>query len=623
MVSGNLSTRKLIKADLGGVIFGCTHDTMKECLANQIFGLPGQHMSYVQNIEPGLPLFLFNYSDRKLYGIFEAESRGQLNINPYGWSSSGSEKTKYPAQVRIRISMQCEPLLEKQFKPIIVHNYHSPKLFWFEVDHTQARALLSLFGSSPVTAGSTKWIPRVGPKFDAALEVNNLTAPVPMADLSWPDQLTTRSEVSRDTLYEEVENEEQAIYQKLEQLALERKQSNSSEMTTEGAASVSSDTNAAEPEVGCAPETVAGATNKNEETSISDVQAVIHQLRQGMDEFKAFSQEQTKKTSFLENKLSESKIEIQRLKVRIQILESQVDPSASSADETPVISSDKQIFILGGYDGHSSLSSLDCYSLTRDVMRSLCPMSSVRSHAATAVLSERIYVLGGGNGSNMWYNTVEIYNPYRDVWTSCSPLSVDKGNLAAATLHGKLFAIGGGNSNNCLSEVEMFDSSVNRWVRMQSMTQKRFAPASAVLNGALYAVGGYDGDIYLNSAERFDPRADYWENIPSMNTSRGCHSLVPLNGKLYAIGGYDGTRIVPSVEVLDPRFGLWTRIDPMNHARGYAGAVVIDGSIYVIGGVQDGPIILDTVEQYKDDNGWLLTSCNAVTKRCFHSACVL
>jgi hypothetical protein len=64
-------------------------------------GLPGQHFSYVKNVDPGLPLFLFNYSDRKLYGIYEAASSGQMNINPYGWTSDGAQRTPYPSQVLI------------------------------------------------------------------------------------------------------------------------------------------------------------------------------------------------------------------------------------------------------------------------------------------------------------------------------------------------------------------------------------------------------------------------------------------------------------------------------------------------------------------------------------------
>lgn len=62
-------------------------------------GLPAQHFSYVKNIDPGLPLFLFNYSDRKIHGIFEAASNGRLLIDRYGWTTDGSEITQFPAQV--------------------------------------------------------------------------------------------------------------------------------------------------------------------------------------------------------------------------------------------------------------------------------------------------------------------------------------------------------------------------------------------------------------------------------------------------------------------------------------------------------------------------------------------
>lgn len=127
---GKFSFRNLTKSQLGGVVFGCTKNTIKECLSKQLFGessskayyppmlvsasaeyslflnplmvltgLPYNHIPYVQKIDTGLPLFLFNYSDRTLHGIFEAAGSGQLNIDPYGWTSDGSERTSYPAQV--------------------------------------------------------------------------------------------------------------------------------------------------------------------------------------------------------------------------------------------------------------------------------------------------------------------------------------------------------------------------------------------------------------------------------------------------------------------------------------------------------------------------------------------
>nr|GMD59138.1 influenza virus NS1A-binding protein homolog isoform X2 [Ipomoea batatas] len=42
--------------------------------------LPAPHFAYVKKISLGLPLFLFNYRDRKLHGVFEAAGHGQLKI---------------------------------------------------------------------------------------------------------------------------------------------------------------------------------------------------------------------------------------------------------------------------------------------------------------------------------------------------------------------------------------------------------------------------------------------------------------------------------------------------------------------------------------------------------------
>lgn len=165
----NFSSRNLTKTQLGGVVFGCTKDTIKECLSKHLFGLPYNHISYVQKIDTALPLFLFNYSDRKLHGIFEAAGPGLLNINPYAWTSNGSDRTSFPAQVgllffpmisiytfnlflfcfQVQISarLQCEPLSEEQFKPAIEDNYYTCHHFWFELDHLQTNKLICLLTS--------------------------------------------------------------------------------------------------------------------------------------------------------------------------------------------------------------------------------------------------------------------------------------------------------------------------------------------------------------------------------------------------------------------------------------------------------------------------------------------
>ncbi|AES79616.2 DCD (development and cell death) domain protein [Medicago truncatula] len=136
--------RNLSKEQLGGVIFGTKNSTINECLTKQLFGLPAQHFAYVKNICPGLPLFLFNYTDRTLQGIFEAAGPGRMFIDQYGWSADSSEVTRFPAQVQIRVQSHCRPMSEDKFKHIIADNYYHLKHFWFELDHGQTNQLIAL-----------------------------------------------------------------------------------------------------------------------------------------------------------------------------------------------------------------------------------------------------------------------------------------------------------------------------------------------------------------------------------------------------------------------------------------------------------------------------------------------
>ncbi|GAB2223901.1 hypothetical protein Droror1_Dr00004646 [Drosera rotundifolia] len=146
----SISARNLSKSELGGVIFGCTRATYNECILKQLFGLPAPHFPYVKNVTLSMPLFLFNYSDRKLHGIFEAAGPGQMNIDTSAWTLDGSKKTSFPAQVRVKVRIQCASLSEDQFGPIITGNYYEHNHFWFELDKKQTQQLISLFSQSPV-----------------------------------------------------------------------------------------------------------------------------------------------------------------------------------------------------------------------------------------------------------------------------------------------------------------------------------------------------------------------------------------------------------------------------------------------------------------------------------------
>ncbi|OWM81670.1 hypothetical protein CDL15_Pgr007708 [Punica granatum] len=405
------SHRNLSKGNLGGVIFGCKNSTMKDCLSKQLFGLPYGHFAYVKNIQPGLPLFLFNYSDRKLHGIFEAASPGILNIDPYGWTD-GSDRTPYPAQVQVRVRLHCQPLSEDQFKPIISDNYYTANHFWFELDHAQTSKLISLLASLAIASSSS--IPQ------QSVRRRNISAVLPPREFregveklmvmpADPENINQFSGISDylddfPPLGEDNQSLDSHWQMKLKDIALNQEhQDLHSEDESEDAPSLEN----------VSLEAPNSLKEKNEEKlqSSLDYPAIIDKLIQELGELKAYSIEQTSKLSHLEEKLAKAETEIQRQKDRCSKLESMIDPSSQSTLESTIEPINEQhldiresIFLLGGYDSLSWLSTMDSYFPSHNVIKSLKPMNSVRSYASVAKLNEELYVFGGGDGHS-WYET--------------------------------------------------------------------------------------------------------------------------------------------------------------------------------------------------------------------------
>ncbi|AED90373.1 Kelch repeat type 1 [Arabidopsis suecica] len=651
---GKFSFRNLTKSQLGGVVFGCTKNTIKECMSKQLFGLPSNHYPYVQKIDIGLPLFLFNYSDRTLHGIFEAAGCGQLNFDPYGWTSDGSERTSYPAQVPISVRLQCEPLSEEKFKPAIADNYYSSHHFWFELDHFQTRKLTCLLTSfavkpkPPMNTPNTRQIFRLissSEKKENSDEVKpSENEPVGSLEVSLSsggesDSSAAASHPGFSENHPDVQNPKQIdkdhVLEKLKDLVFSHDEHGDNSLTeTVEQANIPTcknleDRDTLEEET-CSEGKIDGSCLVS-----SPLPHTISQLMHEVKELRACGLENSTKICYLEEKLDKAHKEIYQLTERCNMLESISGPLITKAggsdleihspDDTS-LDPTEAILLLGGFDKDSEtwLSSVQSYFPSRNVVKAHSSMSCIRSNASVAKLDGKIYVFGGDDGGRGWTNSAESFNQTDGQWSLCPPLNERKGSLGGATLDGKIFAIGGGNGMVSFSDVEMLDPDIGRWIRTRSMGQERFAVASVEHKSSIYAVGGYDGKEYLNTAERFDPREHSWMNIASMKSRRGCHSLVVLNEKLYAIGGFDGETMVSSVEIYEPRTGTWMTGEPMKDLRGYSAVAVVKDSIYVIGGYKgEEDDILDTVECFKEGEGWKNVPSSSIGRRCFLSAVAL
>ena len=119
-----------------GYVFLCNNRTERECLERKLFGLPKSGWDRVSKVKEGDILFLLNYQNNRLQGVFEATTDGTLDIEPYAFDG------RFPAQVRVRRKMRCPALDEAALLPLI-------KRGWINVS----------------TRGALLFPPRLGPKF--------------------------------------------------------------------------------------------------------------------------------------------------------------------------------------------------------------------------------------------------------------------------------------------------------------------------------------------------------------------------------------------------------------------------------------------------------------------------
>ena len=86
--------------DIEGYVFLCSNRTQSECFRKRLFGLTRKYWGWVEQIEVGTPLFLFNTNSKSLFGPFHAASKGTWNIDPTAWENA--RPLVFPAQVRVK-----------------------------------------------------------------------------------------------------------------------------------------------------------------------------------------------------------------------------------------------------------------------------------------------------------------------------------------------------------------------------------------------------------------------------------------------------------------------------------------------------------------------------------------
>jgi hypothetical protein len=98
---------------LNGYIFFCSNETEDECLELSLFGGSSNSLQKLSSLKQGDYLFLYNFTSKRLHGVFTAQSDLKMDINPHAWDG------KFPCQVKVSRVQKYEPIPKEVFQSFV------------------------------------------------------------------------------------------------------------------------------------------------------------------------------------------------------------------------------------------------------------------------------------------------------------------------------------------------------------------------------------------------------------------------------------------------------------------------------------------------------------------------
>jgi N-acetylneuraminic acid mutarotase len=272
-----------------------------------------------------------------------------------------------------------------------------------------------------------------------------------------------------------------------------------------------------------------------------------------------------------------------------------------------------KIYLIGGtlFEnrlGPFGLSTVEAYDPKTNTWRRVADMPTSRAAPATAVVDNKIYVIGGHSGIDRRIVNiktsvaVEVYNPQTDTWERKQEMPVPRRQFGVGVVAGKIYAIGGyvlpqdrkPEEPGRVDLVKVYDPATNTWARRAKMPTKRDGFGVGVVNNHIYAIGGRGwpqvgpGGPFLKVIEEYDPKINRWRQKHEIPDLRLSFSTVVLDDVIYLIGGFIWQDRIPqylsTVDTYNPATEEWRDIPPMPTPFIPFGAAVANGNIYVFGG---------------------------------------
>ncbi len=194
------------------------------------------------------------------------------------------------------------------------------------------------------------------------------------------------------------------------------------------------------------------------------------------------------------------------------------------------------------------------YDPATDTWENRTPMPTPRHRLGANVVDGKIYIIGGYDRSLPYGGDAtainEVYDPETDTWSTKAPMLAEKCDYASAVVGDKIYIIGGGSLSDPLTTVtQIYDTKTDSWSYGAPFPSKFLSSERAgVTTGAnapvqIYVFGGlHDFNEETEYSVRvYDPESDSWTVGAGFPTSRGGFGVAVLDDVFYVIGGVTGT----------------------------------------------------------------------------------
>jgi hypothetical protein len=180
-----------------------------------------------------------------------------------------------------------------------------------------------------------------------------------------------------------------------------------------------------------------------------------------------------------------------------------------------VLLPDAKVLVVGGADNSGPLASAEIYDPASNRFSITTSMHTPRIARTAVVLKDgRVLVTGGGNG-----RSAEVYEPNAATWSVVGDMTTVREKFAATPLpDGRVLITGGAPDSKWhpMRSAEVFDPRTNKFTAIADMEAARFKLPGATANlpngNVLVAGGASEVEIYDSATERFLRTGDVAES---------------------------------------------------------------------------------------------------------------